>query len=392
MRTTLAGLVLCLFFIYKLAAQEAFVNTPDSRYQFKITHRIASLPVQNQGKTGTCWSFSGISFIESELARLNKSATKLSEMFAVRTIYTLKAERIIRMHGHSNLAEGGEPQDVLDCWKQFGMMPLVAYDGFQNENTTENALASYQHTGLDSIIFNLVEPLASSTETIYSNSYKYELEKILNYYLGPLPESFYFEGKTYNPKTYAQSLGIKPEDYISFTSFNHHPYYTSFPLEIPDNWAQRTYNNVPLDVFESIIVQALENGYGVSWAADVSEPYFKFEKGLALVPKQWHQMNAQQKQACFIAPCSEETITPELRQEGFDSFETQDDHAMHLIGLVKDQNNKTYVLVKNSWGTSYNSCSGYFLASLPYIRYKSISLMVHKSALSPEIRKVFNIN
>lgn len=380
------------FLIKSINAQETLENYPGSAYHFTITHRISALPVQDQGQTGTCWSFAGISFVESEVMRISgKPAPKLSEMFLVRSVYPQKTERYVRMHAHANLGEGGEPHNVLKSWQINGIVPFEVYDGKLNTALPLLSKNQYCHSGIDKSLVNQMRPFAGVSGKLNAQHYKNATEAILQNYMGTPPERFQFNGKTYNAKTFAESLPFKPQDYVCFTSFSHHPYYTSFPLEIPDNWDHQMYFNVPLDVFESIIIRALEKGFSIAWAADVTEPYFKFDKALAIVPEHWASLSSSQQMQSFLMPCQEQSISSEMRQQAFDTFETQDDHAMHIIGLAKDQRNKTFVVVKNSWGTTFNQCSGLFFASLNYMRYKSISIMLHKSAVSEDIRAIFGI-
>ena len=174
------------------------------------------------------------------------------------------------------------------------------------------------------------------------------------------------------------------------SSFTHHPFYQPFILEVPDNWAWKQYNNIPLDELMKTIDNAIANGYGVAWAADVSEPYFVYRSGLALVPENWDKMSDAEKDACFLKPCKQQVITQELRQQGFDNYETQDDHDMHIIGSANDQNGNKYYLVKNSWGKS-NECDGYFYASPAYVMLKTISITVHKKVVPAEIAKKLSI-
>jgi bleomycin hydrolase len=378
--------ILCVLLLagsIALQAQAPTTNKKNSEYKFTITKSIDAAAVQNQGRTGTCWSFSTLSFFESEIMRVKKiKDVKLSEMYVVRKTYPLKAENYIRMHGAAQFAEGGEPTDVIYCWKNFGMVPREVYNGNFNEVT------GYNHHQMDSTLLAEVKKVVDpKNQTINPAEWKANIESILDKYLGKAPETFTYKGKTYTSQSYAAELGLNPDDYILFTSFTHHPFYKPFILEVPDNWKWMQYNNIPLNDLMSTIDNALANGYGVAWAADVSEPYFRFKDGLALVPEGWDKMSEEEKANCFVKPCKQQTITPEMRQLGFDDYETQDDHGMHIIGTANDQNGKKYYLVKNSWGTSRNECDGYFYASPEYLMLKTISITVHKKAVSAELAK-----
>ena len=360
-------------------------NKKESEYKFTISKSIETAPVQNQGKTGTCWSFSTLSFFESEVMRINHiKDVKLSEMYVVRKTYPLKADNYIRMHGKASFAEGGEPTDVINCWKNYGMMPLEAYNGKLDETT------GYNHHRMDSVLLLQVNIMVAK-DKIDPTDCKRQIESTLETYLGPEPLNFEYKGKRYTPKTYAATLGINPDEYVFISSFAHHPFYHPFILEIPDNWASKQYQNVPIDELMAMIDNALNNGYGIAWAADVSEPYFRFKDGLALVPENWSTMSDADKSNCFVKPCKQQSITQEIRQAAFDDYQTQDDHGMHIIGLAKDQNGSKYYLIKNSWGTKRNECDGYFYASEAYVRLKTISITLHKKAVPVDIAKKLNI-
>lgn len=358
-------------------------NKKNGGYSFTITKSIEAAPVQNQGRTGTCWSFSTLSFFESEIMRAKKvKDVKLSEMYIVRKTYPLKAENYIRMHGKAQFAEGGEPTDVIYCWKNYGMMPREVYNGNLDETK------GYNHHDMDSVLLAAVNKVTDpKNEKIDPVKSRTLIDSTLDRYLGKAPEKFNFKGKEYTPKTYAAELGINPDDYVFISSFTHHPFYRPFILEVPDNWGWKQYQNVPADELMQTIDNALLNGYGVAWAADVSEPYFRFKDGLALVPEGWDKMTAEQKNECFNKPCKQQLITQEARQEGFDNYQTQDDHGMHIIGLAKDQEGNKYYLVKNSWGTNRNECDGYFYASPAYVRLKTISITLHKNAVPAAVAK-----
>lgn len=377
-----------LFFIGSCLTVLAQTNTnkKDSEYKFNITKSIDATPVQSQGKTGTCWSFSTLSFFESEIMRIKKiKDVKLSEMFVVRKTYPLKAENYVRMHGMAQFAEGGEPTDVIYCWKNFGMVPREIYNGNLNEAN------GYNHKEMDSVLLSQVKAIVVK-DKINPDQWKQEFTTTIDKYLGPPPETFNYKGKQYTPQTYATELGINPNDYVFISSFTHHPFYKPFILEVPDNWAWKQYQNVPIEELMKTIDNALTNGYGVAWAADVTEPYFRFKDGLALVPENWDAMTDEQKNNCFIKPCKQQKITQDIRQAAFDDYQTQDDHGMHIIGLATDQNGTKYYLIKNSWGTKRNECDGYFYASEAYVKLKTISITLHKMGVPADVAKKLIIN
>lgn len=345
-------------------------------YHFKTIRDMEAGPVEDQGSTGTCWAFSGLSFFQAEALRLNKDKNvNISEMFVVRNMYPLKADNFIRMHGKTSFGDGGEFTDDLRCLRDFGMVPQSVYDG--------NKHGAYDDSKMLHRLDSLVKTVAASDKAIVPDDYKFKLDGYLDYYMGELPQTFDYEGKSYTPKSFAASLGIKADDYVVLTSFTHHPFYKPFILEVPDNWNWQPFYNVPLDDLTAIVENALKNGYTVAWAADVSEAGFNFPASLAVVPES--PLDKMQQ------PVQEKTITQELRQVAFDNYETQDDHGMHIVGLVRDQSGKTFFKVKNSWGTDHNQAAGYFYASEPYFAYKTTNIMVNKKAIPKDIAKKLGI-
>lgn len=362
-------------------------NKKGSEYKFTTLKNLEATQVQNQNSTGTCWSFSSLSFFESELIRLGKGKEfNLSEMFVARMAYPLKADNYMRMHGRTNFGEGGGFPDVLAVFKKYGMMPEQLYTGKKEPGAPHN------HKLLETTLKNVLSVVADDAVTkIDFESLHQSVEDICNNFLGKVPEKFEYNGKTYTPKSYAEATGINPEDYVFLTSFTHHPYHQKFALEVPDNWNWELMYNVTLPELQETMSNALMTGYTFAWAADVSEKTFSFNDGIALVPeKPLASMSEEERKALTTKPSKQLTITPELRQKAFDNFETQDDHGMHVVGLFRDQNNTLFYLVKNSWGT-VNECEGYFYASESYMLYKTTSIMVHKKALPATLAKKLGI-
>jgi bleomycin hydrolase len=370
-----------LFSIFPLAAQDK-TNKKDSQYAFTVIKSIEATDVQNQNSTSTCWSFSSLSFFESELMRLNKNkGLNLSEMFIVRRTYDLKARNFIRMHGRTNFGEGGGFPDVLNVVRTYGVVPEDVYTG------KKDLKAPHNHQLLEGTLKNILSTAAKDeTQKIDFDFMVNSVNAVCDEFLGKIPENFNSEGKTYTPVSYANSIGINPDDYVLITSFTHHPFYKKFVLEVPDNWNWEGVYNIPLNELQSLMKDAIDKGFSIAWAADVSEKGFMFKDGLALVPeKPISEMNEEEKQKLSTTPQAQLTITQELRQKAFDNFETQDDHGMHIVGTAKDQNGTLYYIVKNSWGKERNQCGGYFYASESYVLYKTTSIMLHKKALTPAL-------
>lgn len=365
---------------------------------FSVEHNVESTPVKDQYKTNTCWSFSSISFLESELMRKGKGIHDLSEMFIVRYTYAQKAEKYIRMHGSINFAGGGAANDATDVIKRYGIVPESIYNGKQVDPD------NHIHFEMDKVLKEYVDAIVENPNKKLSPVWYDGFMQIIDSYLGKVPMEFDYNGNTYTPESYAKELEINPDDYILLTSFNHHPYYNPFIIEVPDNWSWGQAYNLPLDEFSQTVDHALANEFSMVWAADVSEDGFNFKKGLAVAPeilytapiaekKEWKKKEKEEQEALIFNKDSllkEVDVTQELRQQGFDNYSTTDDHAMHLVGLANGQNGEKFYYVKNSWGTD-NPYDGYFYASEAYFKYKTLSVMLHKDALPKEIRKKLNL-
>lgn len=378
-------------------AQKSMTNKKDGGYSFKVINAIDATDVQNQNRTGTCWSFSALSFYESELIRLGKGKINLSEMFVVRKAYEAKADFFVRFNGKHNFGPGGAFHDIPYVLERYGVVPEEAYKGLNYGDDKHN------HAELDALLEAMMNVIIKNPQKKLTPAWKQAVSGVLDAYLGALPEKFTYGGMEYTPKTYAQTLDLNMNDYISLTSFSHHPFYSRFALEIPDNWSLGQSYNLPLNEFTEVMEHAVNKGFGLAWGADVSEKGFSFRDGLAIVPedestiikkgednKQYNDAGAVKISSAFDAPVKEKIITQEIRQAAFDNYETMDDHGMHITGLVKDQNGGRYFLVKNSWGKA-NDCDGYFFASMPYVQYKTINFIVHKDGIPRDIRNKLGI-
>jgi bleomycin hydrolase len=363
-------------------------NKKGSEYKFTVVKNLDATAVQNQNMTGTCWSFSALSFFESELIRMGKGKEyNLSEMFVARKAYPLKADNYVRMHGKTNIGEGGGFPDVIQVIREYGMVPEEVYTGKKDPKD------KHYHGQLEATIISVVKSTVDEKSgKIDFNAVHSSVESVCDAFLGKVPEKFDYKGKSYTPRTYADATGIKADDYVFITSFTHHPFYSKFVLEVPDNWNWESMYNVPINELKEILNSAIQNGFTIAWAADVSEKGFMFQDGIAIEPeKSFADMTADEKKTLSTKPSPQLNITQEIRQKAFDNYETQDDHGMHIVGIVKDQNGTPFYVVKNSWGSDLNECGGYFFASESFVLYKTTSIMLHKKGVPATIAKKLNI-
>jgi len=366
-------------------------------YIFEDEILLPATSVKDQYRTGTCWSFSGLSFLESEMLRLGKPEVDLSEMFIVWHTYSVKAQKDVRVHGSLNFGSGGAFHDVLNMINDYGIVPEEVFDGL---NYGEK---KHVHGEMDRVLKQHVDAVIENKNRKLSTVWLEPIEATLNAYLGEIPQKFDYEGKSYSPQSFATDfVGLNLDDYVEITSYTHHPFYSKFIIEIPDNWSWDEVYNVPLDELEEIIDYSLNNGFTVAWAADVSEKGFATSnKGVAVMPAaktedmsdaeitRWETLSDKEKQKELYKldkPVSEIEVTQEMRQTAFDNYTTTDDHGMHIIGTAKDQDDNFFYKVKNSWG-EYNKYDGYFYASKPYVNYKTMSIMVHKDAIPQSIKE-----
>jgi len=381
-----------LCFTLSLAAQTTAKT--DSGFIFTTVKENKITPVKNQANSSTCWSFSGLGFFESELLRIGEPVVDLSEMYVVHRSYTDKADKYVRMNGTINFAPGGSFYDDVFAWKNYGMVPESIMNGL---NYGED---KHKHGELDAITKSFVENIVKNPNKTISTAWKTAFEGILDAYLGKCPTDFTIDGKKYTPQSYAASLGLNMDDYVSITSFSHHPFYSKFAIEIPDNWRWAESYNVPLDEFARIFEYAVENGYTIAWGADVSEKGFT-RNGIGVLPETKPENLVGTDQAKWIGqqtntkyditgPLLEEKVTQESRQKGFDDYQTTDDHGMLIFGIANDQNNNRYYMVKNSWGTA-NKYKGIWYVSKPFVLDKTINILVHKDAVPKDIRKKLGI-
>jgi len=363
-------------------------QSDSSKFGFEFTDviNLQNTSIKNQGSSGTCWSYSGNSFLESEMIRNGREPVEISQLFTARNVYVEKGKNYVRLHGGLNLGEGGELHDVINMYRKYGAVPREVYTGL-NYGTEGNKLAEMSAITdaiLAAVVKNPNGTLTPNWLTAYTNA--------IDTYLGKAPDTFNYKGKNYTPKSFAKEvIGLNADDYVEISSFKDHPYYSKFTLLIPDNWSFDQVYNVPLADMTTIIDNALKNGYTVGWATDVSEKGFSWKNGVAYVPeKPFEQMTTEEQVVMFNGPKPEMTITEDLRQEAFDNYSTTDDHGMHIVGLAKDQNGKEYYIVKNSWGAS-NDYEGYLYVTKAFVQYKTTAFMLHKGGIPKAVRSKLGI-
>lgn len=368
-----------IFFLLSLFIFNSQISQAQEPYQFETVIDLDATPVESQGITGTCWSFSTSSFLESEIMRISGKQIDLSEMYSVRNTYPKKAWNYVMRQGKAQFSEGGLAHDVINVVKLHGLVPQQAYSGLEAGSDKHN------HAEMVAVIKAMLDTYIDNPGRSLSANWKMAVESVLDTYLGKRPAEFIYDGKSYTPESFLQMTKLNPEDYVSITSFDHLPYYQQSILNIPDNFSNGTFYNLPLNEFMQVIDAALESGYTLSLDCDVSERGFSSKNGVAIVPQ-----DASITAKAWTAIYPEVAVDQQLRQQTFESFSTTDDHLMHITGTLKDQKGNVYYKVKNSWGTSEDRTAfgGYVYFSESYMRLKSISVMVHKDALPDSIAKV----
>ncbi|PQB04207.1 aminopeptidase C [Aureitalea marina] len=351
-------------------------------YQFNTLIDLETTPVISQGRTGTCWSFSSTSFLESEIIRISGKQIDLSEMYTVRNTYPKKAENYIMRQGKAQFSEGGLAHDVMNSVREFGLVPQSVYSGIPGTQKGHN------HAEMIAVLSSMLETYVNNPGRELSSKWRDAVQAMLDIYLGENVEEFNYDGKRYTPSSFSEMTGIDPDDYITLTSFAHAPYNESFILNIPDNWSNGSMYNLPLDEMMQIVDHALENGFTVELDCDVSERSFSSKDGVAIVPA-----SSENTIKALQGIYPERQIDQVFRQSEFENYNTTDDHLMHITGLLEDQNGTRYYKVKNSWGTdeSRNANGGYVYFSTSYMRLKAISIMVHKDALPEAIARKLNL-
>lgn len=369
-------------------------KTQEEGFVFTTVKENPITSIKNQNRSSTCWSFSSLGYLESELLRLGKGEFDLSEMFVVHKTMEDRAVNYVRYHGDSSFSPGGSFYDIVYCYKNYGMVPQEAMPGIMYGEELP------VHNELDAVAGGYVNAIAKSSSKKLTNVWKKGLSAIYDTYLGECPAEFTYKGKTYSPRTFADEvLGLNMDDYVSLTSYTHHPFYTQFNIEVQDNWRNSLSYNLPINELMEVMDYAVKNGYTFAWGADVSEQGFTRD-GIAVCPDaeksaeltgsdmaHWLGLSASDKRKELTSkPLPEVEVTQEMRQEAFDNWETTDDHGMLIYGIAKDQNGKEYFMVKNSWGES-GKYKGIWYASKAFAAYKTMNILIHKDAIPAAIAK-----
>ncbi len=392
MKKSIISLILIVSYIGGFAQKDTTGFVFTTIKENKITS------VKNQNRSSTCWAYSALGFLEAELLRLNKGDHDFSEMFVVYHTMLDRAVNYVRLHGDASFSPGGSFYDVLYCWRHYGIVPDNAMPaGVMYGDTLAN------HSDLDAAAKAYVDVIAKSTASKISPLWRRPLEAIYETYLGKLPQEFTYKGKKYTSRSFADSFGLNMDDYVSLTSYSHHPFYEAFAIEIQDNWRGAKSYNLPIDELMQVMRNAVNTGYTIAWGSDVSEEGFT-RNGIAVMPDvkkgaeltgsdmaHWlGQSKADRRAELTSRPLPEMTVTQQMRQEAYDNWETTDDHGMLIYGLAKDQNGKQYFMVKNSWGLA-GKYKGFWYASEAFVAYKTMNIVVHKNAIPKEILKKMNL-
>jgi len=383
----LAGTAGC--FAQDILVNSLKLNASDkSKENFKFTEviNLGTTSVKSQGSSGTCWSYSTNSFLESEMIRLGKQPVELSQIYSARNVYVEKGINYVRMHGAITLGDGGALHDVINMYKKYGTVPREVYTGL-NYGTDKNKFAE-----MSALIEGVLAAVVKNPNGELTPNWQKAYAAVIDSYLGKVPENFTYKGKNYTPQSFAKEVvGINPDDYVEMSSFTNAPYYQKTTMMVPDNWSLDQVYNVKLNDMTDVIDNALKKGYTVAWATDVSEKSFSWKNGVAYVAtKKFDDMTAEEKADMFNGPKAEPEITPEMRQAAFDNYTTTDDHGMHIIGLAKDQTGKEYYIVKNSWGET-NDYKGFLFVTKNFVKYKTTALLVNKGGIPAEIAKKLGV-
>ena len=392
-------------FVLALAAISAMgvmAQEAENTLEFTVVKENPITSIKNQNQAGTCWCYSSLAFIESELLRMGKGEFDFSEMYLVHNTYLDRADKAVRTHGDVSFSQGGSFYDVIYGMEAFGLVPEEEMRPgvmYGKELSNHNELSAVS----DAVVAAIAKGRHRSLQTDAEGMplWKKAIESIHDIYLGVRPEKFTYNGKEYTPKSFYEELGLNADDYVSLTSYTHHPFYESFVLEIQDNWRWSKSYNLPIDELMQVFDNAIMEGYTIAWGSDVSEQGFT-RMGTAVLPEEsasadlqgsdmakWLNLSEEEKKNT-PKPTTQRWVSQEERQLAYDNWETTDDHGMQIYGIAKDQNGTEYYMVKNSWGEA-GTYKGIWYASKAFVRYKTMNIVVHKDALPKDIKKKLSL-
>jgi bleomycin hydrolase len=370
MRFKFIKLVALVAFSGSVSQAQVEMKSPNS-YGFESVKTISCTPVKSQDRTGTCWSFATSSFLESEAIRMGHGSQDFSEMYVVRNVYKDKARNYVMRQGKANFSQGSLSHDLIRVIGDHGMVPESVYSGKLAGDQ------KHDHGEMAAVLKGMLDGVLKQKRL--SKKWMKAFDAVVDTYLGEAPQQFTYEGKKYSADTYAKKMGLDADNYVNITSFTHHPFYKNFVLEIPDNYSNGTFYNLPIEDVQAIVENAINKGYSVAWDGDVSEKGFSSKNGMAIVPED------AKREDLFVNPGQEKMVTQEMRQEQFESYSTTDDHLMHLTGISKDKQGTKYFLIKNSWG-EVSEYKGYLYMSASYLQLKTVAILVHKDAIPTRIK------
>lgn len=403
----LAAVLCCCQFVSAQMSRPQQPQMPD--FKFTVVDSLAITPVKNQGNSGTCWAYAGMGFIESEILRTQGKAYDLSEMYVALNTYMERAEKAVRTSGDVSFSQGGDFGDILVTMEKFGMVPdseMQAGAMYGKTTTAHTELSAFT----DQMVAAATKLRSFQVSPDGEQLYKKALRAVHEVYLGKAPETFVYEGTEYTPMSFAKSLGINSKNYVSLTSFMHHPYSTGenigvgYAMEAQDNWRWALSINMELDDFCQVFEDAIKNGYTILWGSDVSEAGFS-RQGVGV----WNDVkvvestvssdqirligaDVQKQEVKKAEPQPQKVVTPEERQEMYDGRQTTDDHAMQIFGIAQDQFGQKYFMVKNSWGDKSGNYKGIYYVTPEYVRAKTLNILVNKGAVSAELKAKYGID
>ncbi len=377
--------------IFTTSAQDDLVNklkfnkTDNNKFQFTVTKNVENTDVKAQGSSGTCWSYSVSSYLESEMMRMGKKPIDLAEIFTARNSYVERAKQYLLWNGLAGWGDGAELHDAMNSLKKYGIVPQEVYSGLQY-GAVKNDFDEMQN-----VLKSMLDAMLKNPNGKLSPANMKAFEATIDSFLGEVPKEFIYEGKKFTPQSFAKEVvGINPDDYVNLSSYLDYPYYSQFVLPVPDNWSKGLVYNIKMNELTEVIDYAISKGFSVAWATDVSEPYFSWKNGVAYVPNIDLSTIDPKNNTLFDELMPDKTITEEMRQDALNNLLTTDDHGMHVVGFAKDQTGKDYYLVKNSWGKT-NDFQGYLYVTKPYVQYKTTAILIHKDGIPQHIRKKLNL-